>query len=580
MTMFEGEVGRRRAALMAIGLIHGLCAYALREADTVWRDGQRLLNAGWILVGTAPLLAILGYQAKRALPTAAYSLGTGLLLAALFALADWRLDWDNGTSPIVSSIGVAAIITGYISLPYFQAAMEEKALRFPYDRLFHHAWNNIFYILIALLFSGVLWLVLLLWGALFSLLEISFFSELFAESWFWLPVQGLAFGLAVALLRENAATIATARRIVIALFRVLAPILAVALLLFLVALSFTGLAPIADIGSVTGVMLAVTGLSVLFANAVIQDGTGESRFPPLINGLVATNMLALVAFAGLAVYGAGVRVAQYGLTPYRVYLLILVGVAALYALAYAIAVLWRRKEWPQAVRRFNPYLAPVAVTLVLLVHTPLLEPHRLSAANQYHRLQSGAVSASAFDYAHLKFALGRFGREMLEAIWQDTTLADRDIIERQLAVVDEMDRSYWRSRRPQVRATREAVDAIRIWPEDKEIPETLSEKLLQDLSTRLASCPARQEYPCVLLMIDLTGDDTPEATLIIDRNYYLYERKAEDGNWSRIESRFMRNVSGEKLDALHTAIDAGDIETVEPPPARSWLRIGNEILKP
>ncbi|NWM20069.1 DUF4153 domain-containing protein, partial [Escherichia coli] len=83
---------------------------------------------------------------------------------------------------------------------------------------------------------------------------------------------GLAFGSALGLLREHDAVVRLLQRVVATVLAVLAPVLAIGLGLFLLALPFTGLRALWDATQATTPLLlscAVGGL--ILANAVIGN---------------------------------------------------------------------------------------------------------------------------------------------------------------------------------------------------------------------------------------------------------------------------------------------------------------------
>src|SRR3546814_8003889 len=91
-----------------------------------------------------------------------------------------------------------------------------------------------------------------------------------------LMLAGAAFGGAVGLLRERDRLVATLQRLVMIVLAVLAPVLAVALVLFLLSLAGTGLQKLWDSGFLTAaVMMAVAAFAVLLATAVIGNGRDD-----------------------------------------------------------------------------------------------------------------------------------------------------------------------------------------------------------------------------------------------------------------------------------------------------------------
>ena len=62
---------------------------------------------------------------------------------------------------------------------------------------------------------------------------------------------------------------------------------------------------------------------------------------------------------------------------------------SVYAWGYALAVLWRSGAWLGRVRTVNVVVAWLWIGLAFATHSPLLDPLRLSLANQLSRLASG-----------------------------------------------------------------------------------------------------------------------------------------------------------------------------------------------
>src|SRR6202008_1355431 len=76
-----------------------------------------------------------------------------------------------------------------------QAWLASGRLRPAYHELFHYAWRNTLLAGFGALFSGVFWLLLWLWGSLFSMIGIKFFIDLFSEPYFAIPATAVAFGI-------------------------------------------------------------------------------------------------------------------------------------------------------------------------------------------------------------------------------------------------------------------------------------------------------------------------------------------------------------------------------------------------
>src|SRR3546814_6709576 len=92
-----------------------------------------------------------------------------------------------------------------------------------------------------LAFVGVTFLLVTLIGEMFHLIGIELIRDLLRGEWFGWMLAGAAFGGSVGLLRERDRLVSTLQRLVMIVLAVLAPVLAAALLLFLLSLLGTGL---------------------------------------------------------------------------------------------------------------------------------------------------------------------------------------------------------------------------------------------------------------------------------------------------------------------------------------------------
>ncbi|MEM9749336.1 MAG: DUF4153 domain-containing protein, partial [Pseudomonadota bacterium] len=391
------EFDDHAAVSATLGLLQGLSIYALIE--TGGRDDwSALLIAGLFAAIAGPTTYYFAARPGGRLPAAILAATLGLGLGGLYLIADWVYGGASGFEPWVSALGGAGL--AFIVVSFFRAATEDGG-PFDYPALFKHAWTMPIIGGVAALFWLAVFLVLQLWGGLFSLIGIEFFSDLFDEAWFMWPVSWGAIGLGVALTRQWEAAILAARNVKLALARALSPVLALAAILFLASLPATGLSALWETRSATAILLAVMALTVLLINAVIGDGEDDGgAFRGLLRGAARAQSLTLPIFAAIAGYALFLRIDQYGLTVERVHAAFLVGMAGLYAIAYGVAAVTPR--WRPLVRQTNIGLALLTVLLIVVVQTPLLSPYALSARDQYARLKSGEVPAAEFDFGYLK----------------------------------------------------------------------------------------------------------------------------------------------------------------------------------
>lgn len=285
----------------------------------------------------------------------------GGIFAAFFVLATLWVWWQRpgegtlfqGDSFRLPTLAVASLLSLYILLPFIQIFQESGRPIFPYSELFCHSWNNFFIAAIGFLFAGLFWGLINLWVALFNLVGISFFKDVFYSTPFVSISLPAMFGFGIALGKENGAIINTLRRITLAIFRSLLPLLAFVGLLFLAALPFTGLQPLWDTKSASPLLLSVLLLTMLFINSVFQDGTGSRPYPDWVRRGVEGLLLVMPIFSGLIFYAIGLRIAQYGLTPDRFYVVLFAVVTGLYGLGYAVSAIKQSTVWMALMRPVN-----------------------------------------------------------------------------------------------------------------------------------------------------------------------------------------------------------------------------------
>ncbi len=348
-------MAHQRIVLAGVGAAQGLVFWILVEN---WPEGHaaRALSAGILtFLSVATAITHFAWTGRSHGRLLALACGTAGVYAAVAFWVGWQLpsvgDALHGDEQRALTWIVACLSTLYVLGPFLQIFQESGRWRFPYESLFLHSWNNFFVALVGLLFLGSLWAVLLLWGALFDLVKIELFSDLFSESLFIYVVTGGAAGFGIAVGRDSQRAIGTLRSITLAIFRTLLPLTSFVALLFIATLPFTGLDPLWETGHASPILLSWIALTVLFLNAVYQDGSGGPPYPRALVRLVEAFIVSMVLYVAISLYGMSLRIGQYGLTPSRFYALLCGVVFGLYAVGYAAAVLQRGPEWLAGIRR-------------------------------------------------------------------------------------------------------------------------------------------------------------------------------------------------------------------------------------
>lgn len=381
-------------------------------------DPGRNALAAFITVST--LVFVLGVELRRWL----WALGFALAWGVVIALIVWTSVGYNVNASVFEWPFWSGLLAVLIATPLFQTRRDVapdwrfwKLWEMPYERLHSHAWTDAVIGAAGLAFTGLTFLLVLLIGQMFKLIGINLVMEAFETGWFPWTLAGAAFGGAVGLLRERDKLVATLQKLVMIVLAVLAPVLAVAVVLFLLSLVGTGLKPLWDSGfSTAALMMGAAAFAVLLANAVIGNGREERSGNRFLHGAAAVLVVAVLPLAIIAFYSMHLRVIQYGWTPERIW----GAIAAMIALAYGVAGLWAavkgRRDFDDVLRPLQQKLAIGMMLLALFLALPIMDFGAISTRDQLARLQNGTVKAEKFDWAALAFDFGPDGREALAKI--------------------------------------------------------------------------------------------------------------------------------------------------------------------
>ncbi|WP_137862217.1 MULTISPECIES: DUF4153 domain-containing protein [unclassified Sphingomonas] len=400
--------------LAVLGLATGVAAQLILGDSNFFRGDMTVLQAA-MLMGVTLFAAMIGFTIERRLWWASIAFGAAIGVAAGFVT--WWNGAPGGWSASEGWRTISLLLAVAIAAPLFQAARDQGAPRTPYAAVHDYAWQNVVLWFACWLFVAIVWIMAWLLASLFQLIKIELLHELLMKNWFVRALIGLAFGSALGLLREHDAVVRLLQRVVATVLAVLAPVLAIGLGLFLLALPFTGLRALWDATQATTPLLlscAVGGL--ILANAVIGNRVEEERRNPLLRfGAMALGAV-ILPLAVLAAVATGLRVGQYGYTPERLWAIVFVGIALLYGLAYLGALILGRLQWTVRVRPANLTLAFLLCGLGLVLATPLISFNRISTDDQLARLESGKIGADKFDWKALAFDFGKPGRDALDRL--------------------------------------------------------------------------------------------------------------------------------------------------------------------
>lgn len=447
---------------------------------------------------------------------AAFSTGLLYALVALwvFLQLPGKDGLFRGDDARVFTYMLSSTASLYILIPYIQVFQENGRFSRPYPELFSHSWNNFFIASVALLFTGLYWGLIALWGSLFKLVGVDLFAEIFFTAPFSFITLPAAFGVGLKLGKESHAVISTLRNIALVIFKTLMPLLSIVALLFLFILPFTGLKPLWDTKKASFVTLNLLALTVLFINGVFQDGRSKPPYPALVRKGVEGMLLAMPAYAAITFYSIWLRVAQYGFTPERVYALVLVIIACLYSIGYAASVFLRKDDWIGLVRPVNMAVSLLIVLIGLLLHTPLLDPLSISATNQFNRLVNGKVDARDFDYRTLRSGLGRIGYSMLKELSEIKDHPQAELIRAEAKTALEAELYGYRGERPGEKQEEELKEEyLQVMTSSGRLPEGLIDSMRKNLRADTVSKCKRQK-DCAVFSMNMDDDAFAECLFV------------------------------------------------------------------
>jgi hypothetical protein len=510
-----------RAFIVLVAMVQALLLYAAWSAqEHLWgwlssRGTQVYWYTMILAVPTVMTLSVRRLDDRRFWQHAA---GVALVYALLASWAAWSVTGAPGinAASVLLPFGITLGGALFVALPFLQCRQEEGRWRTPYPDLFDHAWQNGLTLAVALLFTGLCWLVLTLWAELFALVHIGFFKDLFFDSKsFVFLATGLFAGLGILIGRTQQQPLRVARQILFAVCRGLLPLLALIALMFLASLPFTGLSPLWATRSAAGLLLGLLLLLVTFVNAVWQDGVDAKPYPQALRWLIDAALVLSPVYAALALYALALRIGQYGWTDQRFWAVLVAVVLACHAIGYAAAAVRYKGGWLGWLPRVNVALAGIVVLLAVLANSPALDPYRLSVASQIGRLHAGRVTPAKLDVAELRFDNGRRGYRAAVALEQDPNMrADPSALAYLEHTVKRSSADVWQSpesRRWRVTDVAALRAQIAVAP-GAEAPDDTWYQALVTGKLKDNGCLARGS-DCVLLTPDLRGDGSRQNLL-------------------------------------------------------------------
>lgn len=591
MTQPETETALQRLVMALVGALAGLAAwYFIDLADSMFhRPRLYLFTVNFVMGGFTILLGIVGPLGwPRAL---AGALGMAALVAGLLTWATLRFEtlapfFDSGL-PLV-----AMALLLFVGTPFVSAALQRRGGGVSYPLLFDTAWAILVRYLAAWLFTGVAWALVYLSNALFEIVGVTVIDDLLDIDPVPFALTGLFLGLAIAIMHELRAYVSPF--LVLRLFRVILPVLAVVVAVFLLALPLRGLDRLFGALSVAATLMAVTIAAItLITSTLDRNSEEEARAAPL-RWSARIMCLMLPFLTAAAAWAVWLRVDAYGWTPARLAAALSAALLLVYALLYALSVL--TPGWAARIRQVNLVMALVVLALSGLWLTPAIHAEAISTRSQLARFEAGKVAAADLALWEMKHDWGRAGAAGLSRL-RDLAASEEEARASALAtVLGRLDAAADRYEYDRDRATPAASPAelagllaqIRVFPAGQSVSAgdlaTLQPFALDWLRT---NCPGGTDAApgCVMILADLDPHRPGEEGLLLQRT--ATEAGLSVNALSRVDGRLTvgrdlyEDVAGTRLtdrrEALLRAMQTGEI-SLEPSGIRMITLGGTSVI--
>lgn len=554
-----------REMLVLTGLLQGGLVYAFVQG---WLGSEPQARAPWLsLLLAVSLFAMMSALQLRdrlwwASLAVVGAVTAGLNFSVVWFMGDrWlpRIWW-----PWLLAQGALLLVV----LAWVQALLQHRSLRHvPYASLFTHAWNNAMVIGFVTKFVGLCWSVLGLWAGLFALLKVKLFVTTFTQPLFVCLATGGMVGVGLVLARGQPKPLRMLLQLALALCKLLLPLLSLVVVLFVLFLPFTGVQSLWETRKAAPLLMGVWLWMLLFVNAVYQDGAAsEEPYPAPVRALIGAALVAMPVLAGLALWAVCLRVQQYGWTHERVWAVVMAAVLLLYAVGYAVmAVRSWQGPWLEGVQRLNPAMSWLVLALLVLLHTPLLDPYRLGAASQRERLRQSTAPVSLADLDSLRWDHGRHGLPALQSLQSEARFATGEVAQWLAQVLVATERMT-RAPRPEA-PPQPLAGHLELAPgHERPAQDWWAAIETPPLRDHLAHCP-REDVRCLVLQLPLERQGPPLPLVCRLGGYttscQVFGPQAQ-GGWKRVGQLAWGGLSSEGRAQLAQAVQEGQLSVQTP----------------
>lgn len=403
--------------MLLVALVQGFCLLILHESIEFgfWpATSPTALYSLYAFVLICPTLFLLAVNEHNIKRLTLGAIGFSLLSSSLAYYTGLQViplpfaDVEDLLFPFCFS---TALLTFKV-LMYLQVWANKEA--FAYPKLFSYSWRNLLTFGLALVFTLVTWGVLMLWAGLFKVINVDFFYELFTEEWFYYPILSMALAFGIILIRSLTFIVDTIKRLQQALLKYLLVLLVFISLLFLIALPFTGLAPIWENGPGSYLILWMQACILFALNSVYQNDAEERPYGLLLHRFIYLGILLLPCYSALVFYGLTARIDQYGWSLSRYWGMIVWALLALFALGYVAGIIRQRDAWIRSLGKVNVSMGCVFMLVLIAINSPVLDLRKLTVQDQVARLSSGDITLEEIDIQYFERHLAKPGYDVIQ----------------------------------------------------------------------------------------------------------------------------------------------------------------------
>lgn len=468
-----------------------------------------------------------------------------LILMVVLGMSGWLKSNLNGDDAwrqydALFRYGWCLLLMALMILPWIQFQLHPHPGSYRYVHFYDQQWQNALTLLLIGVANGLVWLIFLLWSGLFELANITFFSQLFFETeWFIYLVIGLVTALTVILARQNVRLVTAIHKLLTLLATGLLPLVSLLAILFLVTLAFTGLTVISQRVSAALLLLTLALSQLLLTAMVWQPQQPQLGYPRPLRYLIMTAMMLTPAYVAIAGWALWVRIGQYGWTSERLHGTLVVVVLLVWSLGYLLSLLRRREDPSLLMGQVHLAVSLLSLAILVLIYTPVLDSWRISVNSHMARYHEGKINADQVSLYMLSHS-GKPGREALLTLQNDPEFTQDARRQRQLTRLLNGDLNPTEKLTPPMLAKNVVVAAGSQSPDAALWAAIIERRYLVESCSDVDSC--------VLVSQDLNGDGQPEQVLYAfgDRTVLVFGKGAKGWEF-KASATLPAGVNKEKL---------------------------------